>query len=147
MGAVGDDDFGTNLLDRLTADGLDVTYCPRLPDRATGVAFVTYFSDGSRRFLFHIAHAAAGQITNPPAEYFRGEKFLHICGSSLSVSERMREAAITPASRWWRAAARSASTPTSGRSCWVEKRPCGASARRCWTVRPWSCPAARRRNC
>ena len=90
VGAVGDDDFGTCLLDRLAADGLDVTYCPRLPDRATGVAFVTYFSDGSRRFIFHIAHAAAGQLPDPPAEYFAGVRFLHICGSSLSVSERMR---------------------------------------------------------
>ncbi len=92
VGAVGDDDFGTNLLDRLAADGLDTTYCPRSKDYATGVAFVTYFSDGSRRFLFHIAHAAAGQLSDPPAEYWKGVKFLHICGSSLSVSERMREA-------------------------------------------------------
>jgi len=92
VGAVGDDDFGTCLLNRLAADGLDVSYCPRLPDRATGVAFVTYFSDGRRRFLFHIAHAAAGQMPEPPAAYLHGTKFLHICGSSLSVSERMREA-------------------------------------------------------
>lgn len=90
IGAVGDDDFGTCLLDRLQADGLDVTHCPRIPDRATGVAFVTYFSDGSRRFLYHIAHAAAGQMPDLAGEYFEGVKFLHICGSSLSVSERMR---------------------------------------------------------
>lgn len=91
VGAVGDDDFGTCLLDRLSADGLDVSYCPRVPDRATGVAFVTYFSDGNRRFLYHIAHAAAGQMPDVPADYCQGVKFLHICGSSLSVSERMRE--------------------------------------------------------
>jgi len=90
IGAVGDDDFGTCQLDRLRSDGVDVTYCPRLPDRATGVAFVTYFSDGSRRFLYHLAHAAAGQMPDPPAEYFQGVQFLHLCGSSLSVSERMR---------------------------------------------------------
>ena len=92
IGAVGDDDFGTCLLDRLRADGLDVTHCVRVPERATGVAFVTYFSDGSRRFLYHIAHAAAGQMPEPPVSYFRGTKYLHICGSSLSVSERMRAA-------------------------------------------------------
>jgi len=91
IGAVGDDDFGTCLLDRLRADGLDVTLCPRVGDRATGVAFVTYFSDGNRRFLYHIAHAAAGQMPELNAEYFQGVKFLHICGSSLSVSEGMRE--------------------------------------------------------
>jgi sugar/nucleoside kinase (ribokinase family) len=79
-------------LDRLKADGLDVTYCPRVPGRATGVAFVTYFSDGSRRFLYHIAHAAAGQMPALEAAYFEGIGFLHICGSSLSVSEEMRSA-------------------------------------------------------
>ncbi len=91
IGAVGDDDFGTCLLDRLQADGLDVTLCPRVPDRATGVAFVTYFSDGNRRFLYHIAHAAAGRMPDLSEDYFQGVKFLHICGSSLSVSEEMRE--------------------------------------------------------
>ncbi len=91
IGAVGDDDFGTCLLDRLEADGLDISFCPRVPDRATGVAFVTYFSDGSRRFLYHIAHAAAGQMPELDPDYFKGVGFLHICGSSLSVSEKMRE--------------------------------------------------------
>jgi sugar/nucleoside kinase (ribokinase family) len=90
IGAVGDDDFGTCQLERLNSDGLDITLCPRVRDRATGVAFVTYFSDGSRRFLYHIAHAAAGQMPELNAAYFTGAKYLHICGSSLSVSERMR---------------------------------------------------------
>jgi len=90
IGAVGDDDFGTCQLERLKSDGLDISFCPRVPDRATGVAFVTYFSDGSRRFLYHIAHAAAGQMPELDAAYFHGAKYLHICGSSLSVSERMR---------------------------------------------------------
>ena len=90
IGAVGDDDFGTCQLERLKSDGLDISFCPRVPDRATGVAFVTYFSDGSRRFLYHIAHAAAGQMPELNAAYFQRVKYLHICGSSLSVSERMR---------------------------------------------------------
>jgi sugar/nucleoside kinase (ribokinase family) len=90
IGAVGDDDFGTCQLERLNSDGLDITLCPRVRDRATGVAFVTYFSDGNRRFLYHIAHAAAGQMPELNAAYFTGVKYLHICGSSLSVSERMR---------------------------------------------------------
>jgi sugar/nucleoside kinase (ribokinase family) len=90
IGAVGDDDFGACQLERLRSDGLDISLCPRVPDRATGVAFVTYFSDGSRRFLYHIAQAAAGQMPELNAAYFQGVKYLHICGSSLSVSERMR---------------------------------------------------------
>jgi sugar/nucleoside kinase (ribokinase family) len=91
IGAVGDDDFGRCQLERLRSDGIDVTLCRRVSDRATGVAFVTYFSDGSRRFLYHIAQAAAGQMPELKADYFEGVKYLHICGSSLSVSERMRD--------------------------------------------------------
>jgi sugar/nucleoside kinase (ribokinase family) len=91
IGAVGDDDFGTCQLNRFLADGVDTTYCPRIADRATGVAFVTYFADGNRRFLYHIAHAAAGQMPDADAEYLGQARFLHICGSSLSVSERMRQ--------------------------------------------------------
>jgi len=90
IGAVGDDDFGTCLLNRLAADAVDITWCPRIADRATGVAFVTYFSDGSRRFLYHIAHAAAGQMPDADEGYLAQAAFLHICGSSLSVSDRMR---------------------------------------------------------
>jgi sugar/nucleoside kinase (ribokinase family) len=91
IGAVGDDDFGTCQLERLNRDGIDTVYCPRLRDRATGVAFVAYFSDGNRRFLYHIAHAAAGQMPDADEQYLRQAKVLHICGSSLSVSERMRQ--------------------------------------------------------
>jgi sugar/nucleoside kinase (ribokinase family) len=90
VGAVGDDDFGSCLLGRLQSDGLDIAHCPRVPDRATGVAFVTYFSSGDRRFLYHIAHAAAGRMPDLDRAYFDGVGFLHICGSSLSVSEEMR---------------------------------------------------------
>jgi len=90
IGAVGDDDFGTCILRRLETDGTDISLCPRIPDRATGVAFITYFASGNRRFLYHIAHAAAGQMPTVEPDHFRNVKFLHICGSSLSVSETMR---------------------------------------------------------
>jgi sugar/nucleoside kinase (ribokinase family) len=52
---------------------------------------VTYFSNGDRRFIFHIGNSAASHLPEPPAEYFEGCQWLHICGSSLSAGERMRE--------------------------------------------------------
>ena len=94
IGAVGRDDFGKLLVERLRGDGVEVSRLKVLDDRTTGVAFVTYFSTGSRQFIFHIKHAAAGQIypEDVDPEYVRRFKLLHIMGSSLSINDNCREA-------------------------------------------------------
>ena len=92
VGAVGRDDFGKCLLDRFATDGVDTSYVTQIDGVATGVAFVTYFSDGRRQFIFHIGNAAAGQMIVADADLFAGARWLHICGSSLSAGEKMREA-------------------------------------------------------
>jgi sugar/nucleoside kinase (ribokinase family) len=91
IGAVGDDDFGSLCIERLSADGVDVQQISRVEGYATGVAFVGYFADGSRKFLFHIAHAAAGQIPPIDEAYVANGKFLHVCGCTLSISEGLRD--------------------------------------------------------
>jgi tagatose kinase len=90
IGACGDDDFGACLVSRFEADGVDTRAIARVTEVATGCAFVTYFSDGSRRFLFHIGNSAAGRLPEPTADMVRGAKWLHICGSTLSASDGMR---------------------------------------------------------
>ncbi len=92
IGAVGQDDFGKCLLDRFAQDGVDSQYVAQINGVATGVAFVTYFSDDSRQYIFHIGNSAAGRLPQPQAEMFTGAKWLHICGSTLSASEAMRQA-------------------------------------------------------
>ncbi|NLT43557.1 MAG: sugar kinase [Anaerolineae bacterium] len=94
IGVVGDDDFGLCLRRRLTEDGLELA-CLRVSEtHTTGCAFVAYFDDGSRRFLFHLRHAAAGTLSpeDVPSEYFRGSRFLHVMGSALALSDASREA-------------------------------------------------------
>lgn len=90
IGACGADEFGDCLTGRFEADGVDTTHVARVEDVATGVAFVTYFSDGSRKFIFHIGNSAAGRLPEPKAEMFEGVKWLHICGSTLSAGADMR---------------------------------------------------------
>jgi len=51
FGGVGKDDFGKALLDRLKKDGVDVRFVAESAENSTAVAFVTYFSDGSRKFI------------------------------------------------------------------------------------------------
>jgi len=94
IGVVGDDEFGRCLCQRLEADGVDVTHLRTEPDRTTGCAFVAYFADGSRRFIFHLRHAAAGTL-NPDdvkREYFAHVRFVHIMGSALALSDSSRAA-------------------------------------------------------
>ncbi len=91
IGAVGDDDFGRMNTRRFEDHGVDTTYVAVVEEVSTGCAFVTYFSNGERRFLFHIGNSAASHLPEPPAEWFQGCRWLHVCGSSLSAGERMRE--------------------------------------------------------
>jgi len=89
VGAVGGDAFGRFLLDSFAADGLDTSIIRTLPDHATGVAFIAYARDGSRDFVYHLRHAAAGHIGPQALErrMFTGLKCLHLSGSSLSMHE------------------------------------------------------------
>lgn len=94
VACVGDDDFGTLNLDRLRASGVDVGAVRRVPGAATGSAFVTYRADGSRRFVFNIAHSAAGLLEPSQLEpaLFAGCAWFHLMGSSL-INARVAAAA------------------------------------------------------
>lgn len=94
IGAVGNDDFGRCLLDRFARDGVDSSCVQILPDHSTGVAFVAYFKDGSRKFLYHWRHAAAGQLSPQHVipDYFAGARWLHVTGCNLAVCASSRDA-------------------------------------------------------
>jgi len=94
IGVVGQDDFGRCLLDRFARDGVDASYVRVLAGYSTGVAFVAYFADGSRKFLYHWRHAAAGQLSPADVrpEYFQAARWLHLTGCNLAVCESAREA-------------------------------------------------------
>lgn len=94
IGSVGNDDFGKLIIERLKEDNVNTTYINVFEGYTTGVAFVAYFSDGSRKFIYHLPHAAAGKI-NPEQineEYLSGVKYLHIMGSSLSINDDYQNA-------------------------------------------------------
>jgi len=105
IGVVGADDFGACLRNRLIADGVDVAYLATDPSRLTGIAFVTYVSDGERHFLFHMQDAAAAQLglQHLNRDYVAQAKWLHICGSALAASEGARSACYQ-AVEWTKAA-------------------------------------------
>jgi len=85
IACVGDDDFGRVNVERLRADGVDVSAIRIDPDRVTGSAFVRYRESGDRDFVFNIRHSAAGQIALDDAAQalLRDCGHLHVMGSSL----------------------------------------------------------------
>jgi sugar/nucleoside kinase (ribokinase family) len=87
IGAVGGDDFGRINLDRLAADGVDVSAVAVHPDRATGSAFVRYRADGSRDFVFNVRHSASGQIalTKQGERVVAAASRIHVVGSALTI--------------------------------------------------------------
>ncbi|MEM2717987.1 MAG: sugar kinase [Candidatus Bathyarchaeia archaeon] len=94
IGAVGNDEFGMLVLNRLRSDGVDVSHVKVLRNYLTGIAFISYFSDGSRRFIFHLKQSASSRISTKDinADSIAGFKHLHIMGSALLIAKSVREA-------------------------------------------------------
>lgn len=86
-GTVGDDAFGRVILNRLSADGVDPGLIRVIKGVPTGTAHVGYNSDGSRDFVFNIAHSAAAhlpKLAEIEAGFLAaGISLLHISGSML----------------------------------------------------------------
>ena len=94
IGVVGDDDFGRLLIDRLKNDGVETGYIKVKSGFTTGTTFVMYYSSGMRKFIYHLRHAAAGQLspTDLDPSHVSKAKLVHVMGSSLAVSESSRNA-------------------------------------------------------
>lgn len=84
IGGVGKDDFGKCLLNRLGADGVDISQVLVNEKVSTGCAFVTYFEDGSRKFIFHIGNTPAAEAKAPKKDILRGVRYFHVMGCSLA---------------------------------------------------------------
>ncbi|MFH1880142.1 MAG: sugar kinase [Bacillota bacterium] len=91
---VGQDDFARLNLDRLTRDGVDTAYIVTTEGNSTGVAFVTYFADGSRQFIFHFAKAACGELAPEDVNeaLVADARYLHVMGCSITGSPSMGDA-------------------------------------------------------
>lgn len=94
IGVVGNDGFGRCIVDRLQENGADCSMVRVHPSASTGVAFVCYFQDGSRNFLYHVHHAAPGMMCEDDIhlEQLKGTKWLHVSGFAMSVSPSAAQA-------------------------------------------------------
>ena len=87
IGGVGKDDFGKCLLDRLQKDGVDCSHVIESDENSTGCAFVTYFNDGSRKFIYHIGNTPAAEAKAPDMKGMEDAKYFHIMGCSLMAQD------------------------------------------------------------
>ncbi|MBQ3403184.1 MAG: sugar kinase [Synergistaceae bacterium] len=84
ISGVGNDDFGECIMRRLRKDGVDVSRVIVPEDGHTGIAFVTYFADGERKFLFYMDNSPCIKAKAPEnMTGFEDTKYMHIMGCSL----------------------------------------------------------------
>ena len=84
ISGVGADDFGENIMRRLKKDGVDVSRVIVSEEGRTGIAFVTYFADGERKFLFYTDNSPFTKAKAPESmQGFEDTKYMHIMGCSL----------------------------------------------------------------
>lgn len=87
ISGVGKDDFGENILRRLKKDGVDISRVLISDQGNTGVAFVTYFADGERKFLFYMDNSPCVMAKAPEdLTGLEDAKYMHIMGCSLMSS-------------------------------------------------------------
>lgn len=96
IGAIGDDAFGRLLRMRLSKEGVNISGLQVSQEYATGAAFVAYDDSGEREFVFHISHAAAGQVKPEliSPTLFEKMKWLHISGSTVFLNNNSRDACL-----------------------------------------------------
>jgi len=94
IGVVGNDGFGRCVTNRLEESGVDCSMVRIHSDASTGVAFVCYFRDGSRNFLYHVHHAAPGMMKpeDIDIEKLKGTKWVHITGFTMAINQDSAEA-------------------------------------------------------
>jgi len=86
IGGVGDDDFGKCIIERLGSDGVNCNHILKSNNLPTAIAFVAYFRDGSRKFIYHINNTAATVAESPDLNEIINPKFIHIMGCSLMLN-------------------------------------------------------------
>jgi sugar/nucleoside kinase (ribokinase family) len=83
IGGVGQDGFGDLVLNRLIADHVGVAGVTRSKGLSTGVAFVSYYDDGNRDFIFHFVNTAAERLEVPSDLLTLSKTILHVSAASL----------------------------------------------------------------
>lgn len=83
FGGVGDDGFGRAVVRRLRDDKVGIDGIATVKDRSTGVAFVSYYDNGDRDFIFHLTNTAADSFSLDLTALPDAPIALHVSAASL----------------------------------------------------------------
>ena len=89
FGGVGHDGFGRSVVSRLQDDRVGIEGVQLQDNFSTGCAFVSYYDDGQRDFIFHIENTACDHFVIPDGIIDPANTWLHVSGASLG-NKRMR---------------------------------------------------------
>ena len=99
IGTVGRDDFAECIINRFQRDNVDTSRIQKVAGVSTGTAFTAYFSNGTRKFIYHMSGAAPGRFSpeHIDEEYIKSSCWLHISGNVLAFSDSAKKAVIKAA--------------------------------------------------
>ena len=98
IAGVGNDEFGKLIISRLKKDGVETSGI-KISELPTGVAFVSYFKDGNRKFIFHLRDSAARDMGNLEDSLIKQVKIFHIMGCSLMINESVANKIVNTAKK------------------------------------------------
>lgn len=86
FGVVGDDPFGTVILERMKRDGIDVSYVRVTKEYNTAAVFVRYEKDGTREYMDFINHSACStlQPSDIVETAVKNSKWIYFSGEVIS---------------------------------------------------------------
>lgn len=87
IGGIGDDGFGRTVRARLDQDGVGTRGITVDKGLSTGVAFVSYYDDGRRDFIFHLTNTAADHFGVPQGVIDPASTCLHVSAASLGNAQ------------------------------------------------------------
>jgi len=86
IGGVGNDAFGSLMIERLEGMGVDCRFVMKSDKGSTGNAFVMYHEDGSREYIFHIDGTPAVEAPVPDVNQISDPGYFHVMGCSLTAN-------------------------------------------------------------
>ena len=95
---VGDDPFGSSLLQTWRAEGIDTTHAP-LVDGVNGIYFVSVQADGEREFSYRRAGSAASMLASSDLDpaYLTSARILLLSGITQALSASAQAATLAAA--------------------------------------------------
>ena len=99
IGKVGADEFGDCVVNRLRDDGVNVSHIQAMPGYTTGIAFVMYRSDGSRKLSPAAPTSSAAYPSCAKARWKAHQRGQRCGGDGVDIERRVCNRLTPPHSR------------------------------------------------